>query len=120
MGAICMYGAVSVPNLRILADPNDLVMLERSSVRTSREKQAELHAKGLADAPAEGLMTEDERIQALRVIAAGNTIIMALLAGVVLLQVSEWYLDRQETIAKNKQREQQMAEILKQEGKKDK
>ncbi|KDN52351.1 hypothetical protein K437DRAFT_243822 [Tilletiaria anomala UBC 951] len=120
MAAVCMYGAVSVPNLRLIANPNNVDYLDRSSIRTQREKQAEDAAKGIAPPPPTGPMTGEERIAALRILGATNSIIVAMLAGVVLLQVSDWYLGRQEKLAKDAEREKQMAEILKVEGKKDK
>ena len=115
-----MYGAVSIPNLRLLSNPDDMQLLNRSSIRQQRDHQAEAAAKGLALEPPVGPLTEDERIATLRILAATNSIIMGLLAGVVILQVSDWWLDRQERMEKNAERERQMADILKQEGKKDK
>lgn len=43
-------------------------------------------------------MTWDERLEHVSVMCAGNTIAMAFLIGVVLLQISEWYVE--ETLAK--------------------
>lgn len=43
-------------------------------------------------------MSFNERIELISVLCASNTIAMAFLGGVILLQVSEWYLE--ETVVK--------------------
>ena len=120
MGAVCMYAGVSIPNLRLISDPQNIAYLDRSSIKTQREYQARNAQKGIGSGPPTGAMNEEERIAALRILAATNSIILALLAGVLLLQVSDWYLDRTERLSKQAEKEKQMAEILKTEGKKDK
>jgi hypothetical protein len=111
MGCVAMYGSVQIPNLRVLADPSNVDILLRSSVRTQREtvvkariKAGELAADTVVDLGAEA-MTGDEREATLKVLAAGNTIILALLAGVLLFQASEWWIERSERIAEDKKRE---------------
>lgn len=114
MGAVAMYGAVQIPNLRILADPDNIDLLLRSSVRTQREavakariKAGELDADTVVDLASEAL-TADEQEATLKVIAAGNTIILALFAGVLLFQASEWWLERAERIEEEKKRDAEM------------
>ena len=72
-----MYGAVQIPNLRILADPNNIDLLLRSSVRTQREavakariKAGELDADTVVDLASE-VLTADEQEATLKVVAAG-------------------------------------------------
>lgn len=109
-----MYGAVQVPNLRILADPNNMDLLLRSSVRTQRESIAKARIKAGDLAPdavvdlAGEVLTADEQESTLKVIAAGNTIILALFAGVLLFQASEWWLERAERIEEEKKRDAEM------------
>lgn len=109
-----MYGGVQVPNLRVLADPSNMDVLLRSSVRTQREtvakariKAGELAEDAVVDLAGEG-MTEAERAATLKVLAAGNTIILALLAGVLLFQTAEWWLERAERKEEDKKREAEM------------
>lgn len=113
MGAVCMYLGVGLPNLRLLADPTNENLLYRSAIATQRNSQREAFEKGQSTfQPPEGPMTPDERISAVRILAATNTITIVLLAGVLLLQVSEWYLARQDAIQKQEERKKQAAELL--------
>lgn len=40
-------------------------------------------------------MTYSERVEHVSVMCAGNTIAMVFLTGIILLQISEWYLEEQ-------------------------
>ncbi|KAN0061445.1 Protein csh3 [Thecaphora frezii] len=112
MAAICMYGGVCVPNLRLLADPTNMHLLHRSAIFTQRDTQRDSYEKGLSSVPPpEGPITDDERVSCIRIISATNTISAALLAGVVILQISEWYLERQEKIQQEQERKRQ-AQLL--------
>lgn len=109
-----MYGAVQVPNLRILADPNNIDLLLRSSVRTQRETIAKARIKAGDLAPdavvdlASEVLTADEQEATIKVISAGNTIILALFAGVLLFQATEWWMERAERIEEEKKRDAEM------------
>ncbi|TKY85029.1 hypothetical protein EX895_006109 [Sporisorium graminicola] len=119
VGAICMYLGVSVPNLRLIADPTNEKLVWNSAIATQRQSQLEAYNKGESTfKPPEGAMTQDERVAAIRIISASNTICIVLLTGVLVLQISEWYLERQEAIDAEKRRKQQAKELV--EAKKDK
>ncbi|EPQ31602.1 uncharacterized protein PFL1_00935 [Pseudozyma flocculosa PF-1] len=110
MGGVCMYGGVVVPNLRLLNDPTNDYLLLRSAIMTQRHAQKEAFDKGHSTfAPPQGPMTPDERTSCIRIISATNTIIAALLLGVVVLQTSQWYLERQDNIQKEANRRKQEA-----------
>ncbi|KAK0527163.1 Protein csh3 [Tilletia horrida] len=116
VAAICMYLGVVLPNVRLLADPGNPDLLARSSVVTQRRMAADAQAKLDGVDPPELVdiaspLTTDERIQGLRVIAASNTIVMLLLAGVVLLQATEWYLAHLDAAAAEKERRRLMREL---------
>ncbi|KAE8231369.1 hypothetical protein CF326_g3616 [Tilletia indica] len=116
VSAICMYLGVVLPNVRLLSDPGNTVLLGRSSVITQRRMAADAIAKEAGLEPPELVditspLTPDERIQGLRVIAASNTIIMMLLAGVVLMQATEWYLAHLDAAAAEKERRRLMREL---------
>ncbi|SJX61136.1 related to SHR3-endoplasmic reticulum packaging chaperone [Sporisorium reilianum f. sp. reilianum] len=119
VGAICMYLGVSVPNLRLIADPTNEKLVWNSAIATQRQAQLEAYNKGESTfKPADGAMTQDERVAAIRIISASNTITIVLLTGVIVLQISEWYLERQEAVDAEKRRRQQAKELV--EAKKDK
>lgn len=119
MGAICMYLGVAVPNLRLLSDPTNIKLLYSSAIATQRQSQLEAYEKGESTfKPSEGPMTHDEKVAAIRIISASNTICAVLLIGVLVLQISEWYLERQEARDAEKRRKQQQKELA--EAKKDK
>lgn len=107
-----MYAAVIVPNLRLLADPGNLNLLNNSSIRTERDEFIKKQGgtpPGLYTEP----LTNDERFSALMIIGATNTINMVLLAGVVLLQAVASYMEAEEKKQAQKQR-LEAAEVLRQ------
>ncbi|KAJ1034216.1 hypothetical protein NDA18_001081 [Ustilago nuda] len=119
MGAVCMYLGVSVPNLRLISDPTNVKLLLSSAIQTQRQSQLEAFEKGESDfKPTDGPMTQDEKVAAIRIISASNTICAVLLLGVLVLQVTEWYLSRQDAIEAEKRRRKQAKELA--EAKKDK
>lgn len=119
MGAVCMYLGVAVPNLRLLADPSNVKLVWSSAIQTQRQSQMEAFEKGTSDfKPSDGPMTQDEKVAAIRIVSASNTICAILLVGVLVLQISEWYLERQEAVEAEKRRRQQAKELA--EAKKDK
>lgn len=117
MASIMMYAAVAIPNVRLLTDPNNEALLQRSSIRTQRE---DIAADEGAPPIATGPMTPDERVAALRILAASNTICAFLLAGIVLLQFGEWWIERGEKLDQEKERARAVAALGKGENKKDK
>lgn len=114
MASVVMYGTVQIPNLRVLANPEDKNLLLRSSVRTQRETviQAKIKAGLLAEDAVIDLaadpITPFEREATVKILAAGNTIILLLLAGVLLFQASEWWMERSERIEEDKRRAEEM------------
>lgn len=66
----------------------------------AKGENARLHAESLLSTTK---MSFQERVEHDSVLCAANTIAMAFLAGVILLQVSEWYLE--ETIVKEAEAE---------------
>lgn len=113
MGAVGMYGVVSIPNVRVLANPSSEALLKRSSLWTQRQSLMADVEKGiltLADVPT-GPMTDDERIACVRILAATNTMIAGLLVGVVIMMASEWWVERGERLEKEAAREQEMREL---------
>lgn len=119
IGSICMYLGVSVPNLRLISDPTNERLVWNSAIGTQRQSQLEAFNKGESDfKPSDGAMTPDEKVAAIRIISASNTICVVLLTGVLILQISEWYLERQEAIQAETNRRQQAKELA--DAKKDK
>lgn len=113
MIALCMYLAVTVPNLRLLSDPTNENYVWASALATQRSKWQEDYEAGVVKTAAPtGGMTEAERPSVLRIVGAVNTMTLFLLAGVVLLQGTEWYLDRQERIEKAAHKEKQVQQLL--------
>lgn len=108
--SIAMYVVVIVPNLKLLSDPTNLDLLNRSSIRTERDSVI-LEAGGVPPQYYDTPLTQNERISALRIIAATNTIIMALLSGVVLLQCAEVWIEESEKKEANKRREEAAEEL---------
>ncbi|KAJ9477686.1 Secretory component protein SHR3 [Pseudozyma hubeiensis] len=112
MGAICMYLGVAVPNLRLIADPTNERLVWNSAIATQRQSQLEAYEKGESDfKPSDGPMTQDEKVAAIRIVSASNTICIILLVGVLVLQISEWYLERQDAVEAEKKRRQQAKEL---------
>lgn len=99
-----MYIVVTIPNLRLLSDPTNVALLNRSSIRTERDHVITSRGEEPPNLYTEPL-TPDERVSALRIIAATNTIIMALMGGVVLLQCAEVFIERQEEREAEKNRQ---------------
>ena len=56
----------------------------------AKGENARMHAENLLSTHK---MSWDERLELVSVLCASNVIAMVFLAGVILLQVSEWYLD---------------------------
>ncbi|KAK0553789.1 Phosphatidylinositol N-acetylglucosaminyltransferase GPI3 subunit [Tilletia horrida] len=116
VAAICMYLGVCLPNVRLLSDPSNVKLIAKSSILTQRRMEADSIARAAGLDPPESIdetspLSPDERIQSLRVIAASNTIIMILLAGVVLLQAAEWYIAHVDAQAAETERRKQMREL---------
>lgn len=114
IGAIIMYGGVQMPNVRLLSDPNNTDLLLRSSIRTQRESEAKAQIKAgilkpdaVVDLGGESL-SQNERESALSILGAGNTIVMLLLAGIYIMQATEWWIERGERIEDEKRREAEM------------
>jgi hypothetical protein len=114
IAAIAMYGGVQIPNIRLLADPSNVELLLRSSIRTQREAVAKAQIKaGVLPPDAEvdlaaAAMNESEKQGAIKTIGAGNTIVMFFLAGILLMQGAEWWIERGERIEEEKRREAEM------------
>lgn len=98
-----MYGVVIIPNLKLLADPANVALLNRSSIRTERDAYIKHQGGNPPDFYTDPLTTE-ERISALRIIAATNTINMVLLAGIALLQATEVWIEEKEKREEQKAR----------------
>ncbi|CEH13615.1 Shr3 amino acid permease chaperone [Ceraceosorus bombacis] len=113
VGALSMYLTVSMPTIRLLADPNNEALLARSSLATQRSTLAARAEAGQLDATLvpSGPLTASERVDALRIIGATNTIIIVLLAGVLLMQGTEWWLERAERLEKKAIRDKEMSEL---------
>lgn len=110
--AIAMYAVVILPNLRLLSDPGNVDLLNRSSIRIERDHI--IRQQG-GDPPAlyTDPLSADERISALRIVAATNTIILVLLFGIALLQGTEvWYEEKEKKDAEKARN--QAAEELRQ------
>jgi hypothetical protein len=117
IAAIAMYGGVQIPNIRLLADPSNKDLLLRSSIRTQRESVAKAQIKAgvlpkdaVVDLASENL-NDNERQSALSILGAGNTIVMMLLAGIFIMQASEWWIERGERIEDEKRREAEMKAV---------
>lgn len=114
MASIFMYAGVQLPNIRLLSDPSSVELLLRSSIKTQRESVAKAQIKAgilppdaVVDLGAEAL-TAAEREGALKVLAAGNTIVMVLLAGIFIMQATEWWIERGERMEEEQRREVEM------------
>jgi hypothetical protein len=117
VASIAMYGGVQMPNIRLLADPQNTDLLLRSSIRTQRQSVAKEQIKAgllpkdaVIDLASESLNT-NERESALSILGAGNTIVMMLLAGIFIMQASEWWIERGERIEDEKRREAEMKAV---------
>ncbi|GAA5951350.1 hypothetical protein JCM10213_007636 [Rhodosporidiobolus nylandii] len=100
-----LYIVITLPSLRIIARdplnkaafiiPGDDFFTRIQAWAAARNSgtlgdRARENAAALANLKP---MTWEERVQHVQVMCAANTLSMGLLAGVVLLQVSEWWLD---------------------------
>lgn len=88
------------PLNKLLAAPQGSDLYSRMQTYFAKGENARLHAESLLSTTK---MTFQERVEHDSVLSAANTIAMAFLAGVILLQVSEWYLE--ETIVKEAEAE---------------
>lgn len=112
-----MYAGVQLPNVRLLADPTNTDLLLRSSIRAQRAATAKAKVKAgilpvdvVVDLGAEKL-TQIERESALQILGAGNTIVMLLLAGIYIMQGTEWWIERGERIEEEKRRDAEMKAV---------
>jgi hypothetical protein len=85
---------------QLLAAPQGSDVYSRMQAYFAKGDNARLHAENLLSTTR---MTFAERVEHDSVLCAANTIAMAFLAGVILLQVSEWYLE--ETMVKEAEAE---------------
>lgn len=112
-----MYGAVLIPTVKVLADPQNEALVGRSAIAIQREYQASDFESGKnSNAPPTGPITSNERISALQVLAACNTLAAALLMGVVIFQVSGWWLDKAESDKLEKERKERYRKATEIEG----
>ncbi|GAA5854549.1 hypothetical protein JCM8547_004880 [Rhodosporidiobolus lusitaniae] len=105
-----LYIVITIPSVRLIAkDPlnKDALVLAGADFFTRMQEYFAARNSGTlgdrARENAEALknlqpLTWEERVQHVQVLSAANTLALGLLFGVVLLQVSEWYLD--ETLVK--------------------
>lgn len=113
MGALCLYLSVTIPNLRLLSDPTNENYVWSSALSTQRQSWQENYETGKTQTPPPtGAMLEEERFSVLQTVGAANTLAIFLLAGVVLLQGTEWYLDGQERKDKAALKEKQVQQLL--------
>jgi len=118
MGCVGLYGVVIVPNLRLLANPTSMRLLERSSIATQRATLAAEAAAGRLDPSLvpTGPLQPDEGVAALRIVAASNTLILGLFVGVALMLVAEYYVEKEERRMLEAAREAEMKELKVQKG----
>ncbi|TNY23211.1 Shr3 amino acid permease chaperone [Rhodotorula diobovata] len=105
--AAALYIVVTLPSIRVIArDPfnTSALILPGADFFTRMQQwlsdrssgvlgdRARENAKLLAQLPP---MKWQQRVEHVQVLCAANTIAMVLLVGIVILQVSEWYLDEQ-------------------------
>ncbi|GAA5892039.1 hypothetical protein JCM6882_005672 [Rhodosporidiobolus microsporus] len=110
-----LYIVITLPSLRLIAkDPLNKALPVLAGEDFFTRVQAYFAARNsgtLGDRARENAealrnlkpMSWGERVQHDQVLCAGNTLAMGLLVGVVLLQVSEWYLD--ETLVREAEQE---------------
>jgi hypothetical protein len=114
VASTAMYSGVQIPNIRLLADPSNVDLLLRSSIRTQRESEAKAKIKAGLLSPdvkvdlAAEKFNDSERESALKILGAGNTIVMALMAGILIMQAAEWWIERGERIEAEKAIEAEM------------
>ena len=101
VGATIMYIAVTWPNLRALYKPNDVFYIFKAVFEPEVQRSEKYFPP----------LTFRERMSIVQVIAATNCIIAALLFGVLLLQIGEWYVERLHANEVNKHRNEQIAKL---------
>ncbi|WFD35860.1 Protein csh3 [Malassezia cuniculi] len=101
VGATIMYIAVIWPNLRALANPTEAGYIVKAVFETELERNSNSFPP----------LTFHERLSVVQVVSATNIIIAALLFGVLLLQIGQWYVDRQHLNELNKRRNEQIAKL---------
>ncbi|CEQ38738.1 SPOSA6832_00195 [Sporobolomyces salmonicolor] len=116
-----LYIVITIPSMRTIAQdplsatalvlPGEDIFTRFQNYFISRNsgllaERARQNAEKVAQL---GPMSWDDRVVHVQVMCAANTLAMGLLVGVVLLQVSEWYLE--ETIVKEAQEEARKQEL---------
>lgn len=107
-GSILMYISISIPNMRVLARPDDMPIVHRAVFDADAFRKVE-------DYEFKPLSLR-ETTSVVQVLGATNVIITALLSGVLLMQAGEWYASRLDRIAENKQRQASIAKLGAQRG----
>ena len=100
---LLMYVSVEIPNMRVLAAPEEKNIVHRAVFDAEDTRKVENYEFYP--------LTGRERASVVQVIGATNVIITALLAGVLLMQGGEWYSTRLDRIAENKQRQEMIAKL---------
>ena len=103
VAALCMYAAVTVPNIRALAEPDNPAYVNRSVYDAPKFRMVENYEFQP--------LSIKERYSLCQVIGATNVIVAALLAGVLLMQGGEWYAIRQDRLAANRRRQESIAQL---------
>lgn len=101
--SLLMYVSVEIPNMRVLAAPEEKNIVHRAVFDAEDARKVEDYEFYP--------LTGRERASVVQVIGATNVIITALLAGVLLMQGGEWYSTRLDRIAENKQRQEMIAKL---------
>ena len=101
--SLLLYVSVEIPNMRVLAAPEEKNIVHRAVFDAEDTRKVENYEFYP--------LTGRERASVVQVIGATNVIITALLAGVLLMQGGEWYSTRLDRIAENKQRQEMIAKL---------
>ena len=102
--SLLMYVSIEIPNMRVLARPTERNIVNRAVYDADDKRKLENYEFYP--------LTSRERVSVVQVIGATNVIITALLAGVLLMQVGEWYATRLDRISENKHRQEMIAKHL--------
>ncbi|WFD27744.1 Protein csh3 [Malassezia nana] len=102
-GSLLMYVSVSIPNMRALAKPDEPMIVNRAVFDAEAYRKVENYKFQP--------LSFHETGSVVQVIGATNVIITAMLAGVLLMQLGEWYAIRLDHIAENKQRQESIAKL---------
>ncbi|KAL4402278.1 Protein Csh3 [Malassezia pachydermatis] len=106
--SVLMYIGVNIPNMRALKYPDEMRIVHRAVFDAEAYRKVENYDfKPLS---------ERETTSVVQVISATNVIITVLLAGVLLMQIGEWYAVRLDRIAENKMRQESIAKLGAQRG----